>query len=271
MAMTDLESPMSFMLKDVVFRHSRQKTPALNGLSAIIPRNCTTAVLGPSGSGKTTLLNLLGLLLYPTLANGTIAYRADEQAGDLEYQHLLPSRGAQLRQREFGFVFQSCFMLPHFSCAQNIGMPLALAGASRAERAKQVAQLIAQVKDEQLARDLDHLPPEVAGGQKQRAAVLRAIIHDPKVVFADEPISNLDSVNAGRVEDLLRRWQAGEMQIQANSRPSPRTLILVTHDINFAWRMADHFLLLPGNRYLQKDPTLTKQVLEKQMQECAQQ
>jgi len=204
------------------------------------------AILGPSGSGKTTLLNLLGLLWEGTLETGQVVYQGNGKASPCDYALLAPARRAELRLREFGFVLQSSYLLPHFTCAQNVAMPLAIQGRQRSECRAAVERLLGVADPTgQLLAVRDRLAGEVSGGQKQRMAVLRAVIHDPAVIFADEPISNLDPANARPILDLLRAWRDGLLHPDAPDRS--RTLILVCHSLRTA-RRADYFALLERGR-----------------------
>ncbi len=126
-------------------------------------------------------------------------------------------------------------------------MPLALMGLARSERERRTAELIAAADREDeplLTAAADRFPSQVSGGERQRMAVLRAIAHDPRVVLADEPMSNLDAASVRRVVALLRRWLAGELAHPSSVPRVDRTLILCTHNAAIAWALADRFLLL---------------------------
>jgi ABC-type lipoprotein export system ATPase subunit len=237
---------VSFVLAGVTYTYPRAASPALCDVSLTIPAGQTTAVLGPSGSGKTTLLSLLGLLWEGRLDAGSITYqRGDGKA--CAFAALTSRERARLRLEEFGFVLQSSYLLPHFTCAQNIAMPLALQGIGARERADRVTRLLELADPKRkLLEAKDRLAGEVAGGQQQRMAVLRAIIHNPRVVLADEPFSNLDPVNARHVLRLLLDWRAGKLHPDAN--PQERTLVLVCHHLETARLIGDHFVLLDEHR-----------------------
>ena len=232
---------MSFELSEVAYFYPRARTPALRGVSLSIAAGQTTVLLGPSGSGKSTLMSLLGLLWEGSLERGTIVYHSG--AGALDYARLAPSERARLRLRDFGFVLQSSYLLPHFTCAQNIGLPLALQGCDAGEQRQRVEALLHRADPEdKLFEVRDRLPGTVAGGQKQRMAVLRAVVHNPRVVFADEPFSNLDPPNARRIVQLLLDWRRGALH--AGEATQERALILVCHDLEVARRIADGCVLL---------------------------
>jgi len=231
---------VSFALEAVTYRYPRAPAPALRTVSLTIPAGKTTVLLGPSGSGKSTLLSLLGLLWEGGLDAGRLTYRNGATVRD--YAALGHAERARLRLHEFGFVLQSAYLLPHFTCAQNVGLPLALHGCGVREQRERVAALMKRADPEgKLLEVRDRLPGEVAGGQKQRMAVLRAVVHNPRVVFADEPFSNLDPPNARRIVQLLLDWRAGTLHGDATPE---RTLVLVCHDLEVARRVADHCVLL---------------------------
>lgn len=142
---------------------------------------------------------------------------------------------AGLRLRDFGFAIQSSYLLSNFSCLENVAMPLALRGEAHRDRREAARGLVESAGDPDLLECCQHLPADVSGGQRQRFAVLRAIVHDPRVVFADEPFSSLDEANADRILALLRAWREAD--------PS-RTLLLVCHDPDVAHREATDLILL---------------------------
>jgi len=214
-------------------RWKRPSLPAVTGVTSEIHPG-VTAVLGLSGSGKTTLLNLLGLLADARLQPGQITFR-----GTADYAALRSSAQVKLRRDAFGFVLQSSFLLPHFSCWENVAVPLALVGIHRAERRKRVERLFAQADlSGRLTALMEKRPRDISGGERQRVAVLRAIVHDPLVLFADEPLSSLDPLNAKEMLKLLRHWLNGGMSL-ASAPDRRRTLLLVSHDVSTAVRFAE--------------------------------
>ncbi len=241
-------------LDDVAFRYEKTaKTAVLENVRLALPAGGTVAVLGLSGSGKTTLLHLLGLLWEDPPERGTIRYWHGTR--EYPYADLSPRQAARLRLENFGFVLQTSYLLPHFSCGQNIAVPLALKRESSADQQHKVDDLLGKAGLRHLR---DRSARELSGGEKQRIALLRAIVHDPHVLFADEPVSNLDIHNAPLVLELLKEWKKGDLHRDSPHRT--RTLILVSHDIDLAWDIADGFVLLHRGRVV-KERLLTRQDL----------
>lgn len=227
--------PHVFSLNGVSFRYPgtpKDRPDALSGITLEIPSGTTIAVLGLSGSGKSTLLNLLSLLWEDNLKQRDIVYHARNTS--FPYKDLTAHECARFRREHFGFVLQNSWMLKHFTCLQNIEIPLALAQHPKPpqERREIVHKHLAQLGLERL---LDQPAREVSGGEKQRMAVLRAIMHKPEVVFADEPTGSLDPHNSDLIRAQLEEWQKGSPR---------RALFLVSHTLSLALRLAKHFLLL---------------------------
>jgi len=175
---------------------------------AVAPQE-VVAVQGASGSGKTTLLRVLAGIQEPD--SGQVMYHGADLAG------LTDRRRSELRLAEFGFVFQFGDLVPELTVRENIELPLEFLGVGRKERAGRVGELIDAVG---LGLCADQLPHTISGGERQRAAVARALVHRPRVLFADEPTGSLDSAARDVVLDLL----AG-MVAQFTC-----ALVLVTHD-----------------------------------------
>ncbi|WP_068808615.1 ABC transporter ATP-binding protein [Thauera phenolivorans] len=191
-----------------IFRLGDSEVHALRDVSLRIEAGEYLAVMGPSGSGKSTLLNLLGLLDRPNAGH----YRLEGR----DVTTLSADEQARVRSARIGFVFQSFHLVPRLSAAENIGLPLMLAGVAPAERAQRVAQALADFGLEQRA---GHRPEELSGGQRQRVAIARATIMRPAMLLADEPTGNLDRSTGQEVTALLEALNAGGT-----------TLIVVTHD-----------------------------------------
>jgi putative ABC transport system ATP-binding protein len=208
--------------RDVVRRYGEGDTAvnALRGVSVDIAKGRLTAVMGPSGSGKSTLMHILAGLDKPT--SGEV-YVAGEDVARMDDTQL-----TLLRRDHIGFIFQFFNLLPMLTAAENIVLPLRLAG-SRPDAAW-LAELVAQVG---LGDRLGHRPAELSGGQQQRVAVARALVSRPSVMFADEPTGNLDSTTSGEILALLRD------SVDALGQ----TTVMVTHDAHAA-AIADRVLFL---------------------------
>jgi putative ABC transport system ATP-binding protein len=191
-----------------VFRLGDSEVHALHELDLTVMPGEYLAVMGPSGSGKSTLLNLVGLLDRPSA--GT--YRLEGR----DVTTLTAEEQAQLRSRRIGFVFQSFHLVPRLTAAENIALPMMLAGIPAAERAPRVQQALA---DYGLVDRAEHRPDELSGGQRQRVAIARATIMQPALILADEPTGNLDRATGEEVVRLLEELNARGV-----------TLIVVTHD-----------------------------------------
>jgi putative ABC transport system ATP-binding protein len=181
---------------------------ALREVSLDIDRGAFAAIVGPSGCGKSTLLHLCGGMDRPT--TGAIAL--DGQRLDLLGEEAL----ARVRRDRIGFVFQAFNLLPTLTTLENIALPLLLAGTplrTAEERAALIADRVG------LAHRRRHYPAQLSGGEMQRAAIARAVVHEPELIIADEPTGNLDSENGAAVLALLR----------ALNRDSKVTILLATH------------------------------------------
>ncbi|MBI2402559.1 MAG: ABC transporter ATP-binding protein [Gemmatimonadetes bacterium] len=198
----------------------------LNHVDLSVGRGEVVAVVGASGAGKSTLLHLLGALEAPT-------------AGELfldgvAYGALSEDDKNTLRNRRLGFVFQFHHLLREFTALENVMMPLLIAGRPPAEAQSRAAELLATVG---LAGRLTHRPAQLSGGEQQRCAVARALVHDPEVLLADEPSGNLDHAHSGLLHDLLLGL----------ARTLETALVVVTHNRLLAER-ADRVLLLENGR-----------------------
>jgi putative ABC transport system ATP-binding protein len=208
--------------RDLVRRYGEgdAAVDALRGVSVDIAEGRLTAVMGPSGSGKSTLMHLLAGLDTPTSGEVTVA--------GIDVTSLDDNALTKLRRDHIGFIFQFFNLLPMLTAAENIALPLKLAGA------KPDPEWLEQVVDTVgLAARLGHRPSELSGGQQQRVAVARALVSRPSVVFADEPTGNLDSTTSGEVLALLRE------SVDALGQ----TTVMVTHDAHAA-AIADRVLFL---------------------------
>jgi len=165
---------------------------ALDGASLRVAAGEFLAISGPSGSGKSTLLNLIGCIDKPS--SGRILVEG------VDTSTLNPKRMAALRREKIGFVFQTFNLIPVFTAAENVEFPLLVQGISASERKSHVAAALESVG---LASRANHRPDLMSGGERQRVAVARAIVHHPALVLADEPTANLDTHNATQLIDLM--------------------------------------------------------------------
>jgi len=207
-----------------VFQLGDSQVHALRRLDVSIAPGEYVAVMGPSGSGKSTLLNLLGLLDRPNAG----LYRLEGR----DVTTLTPDEQARVRSERIGFVFQSFHLVPRLTAAENIALPLTLAGIAPRERTERVARALA---DYGLETRADHRPDQLSGGQRQRVAIARATVMQPAVILADEPTGNLDRATGEEVIRLLE---------QLNSRGV--TLIIVTHDPSLGSRARRQLLMEDG-------------------------
>ncbi|MEM9282088.1 MAG: ABC transporter ATP-binding protein [Verrucomicrobiota bacterium] len=167
---------------------------ALQGVSLTIEEEEFIAVWGPSGSGKSTLCNLIGLLDTPT--SGEVRIKGEAASG------LSDASKTDLRNHSIGFVFQNFNLVPVLSALENVMLPLQVSGVSAGEAKKRASKLLEEVE---LGDRMGHRPQKLSGGQQQRVAIARALVTDPLLVLADEPTANLDTRNANRIIDLMRR------------------------------------------------------------------
>ena len=197
---------------------------ALAGLNLHIDSGEYVAVMAPSGSGKSTLLNRLGLLDRPNART----YRLERR----DVTTLSPDEQATVRSTRIGFVFQSFHLVPRLTAAENIALPMMLAGIAPAERQRRVARALS---DFGLDNRADHKPDQLSGGQRQRVAIARATIMQPALILADEPTGNLDRHTGEDVVNLLEALNGQGV-----------TLIVVTHDPSLGARAGRQLVMEDG-------------------------
>ena len=206
------------------FKVGDQTVNALNGINLTIAKGEYVSVMGPSGSGKSTLLNIVALLDQPDSGN----YRLNGQDVTRQADDEL----AKIRRNNIGFVFQFFHLIPRLTAAENIEMPMILAGIDRKHRQEKVRQALAAVN---LIDRAEHKPNQLSGGQLQRIAIARAMIMQPGILLADEPTGNLDSKAGLEIIDLLE-----------NLNRQGVTLIIITHDQHIGERATRKIRIVDG-------------------------
>ena len=184
------------------------KVKALDGISIDIERGEFVAIMGPSGSGKSTLLNILGILDAPT--------GGDYKLENYDITRLPDKEQARIRNKHFGFVFQSFNLFSELSAIENVMLPMSYAGVPIKERKKRALELLKQVE---LDHRIYHLPTMLSGGEQQRVAIARALANNPDLILADEPTGNLPSDKGKEIMDTL---------IDLNKQGV--TIVMVTHN-----------------------------------------
>ena len=207
-----------------VYRTELVETHALRDFSLTVAEGEFVAVTGPSGSGKTTFLNIAGLL---ESFNGG-RYVLDGE----DVSHLSDDARSKIRNRKIGFIFQSFNLIPDLDVFDNVDVPLRYRRMPKAERRERIEAALEQVG---LASRMKHLPAQLSGGQQQRVAIARALAGDPRILLADEPTGNLDSLMARQVLDLVE---------EINGRGT--TIVMVTHDPELARRAHRNVHVLDG-------------------------
>ena len=207
-----------------VYRTANVETSALSHINLEIKAGEFIAIMGPSGCGKSTLLNVLGMLDSPD--SGRYAFNGEDVAGYAE------SQLADIRKHNIGFIFQSFNLVDELSVADNVMLPLLYQKVPAKERQDRVQAVLERVG---IAHRADHRPQQLSGGQQQRVAVARAVITNPKLILADEPTGNLDTVNGEEVLELLNQLNG-----------DGTTIIMVTHDQGHAEHASRIVQMLDG-------------------------
>ncbi len=206
------------------FQVGNQVVHALDAIDLSISQGDYVSIMGVSGCGKTTLLNILGLLDTPSSGDYILSGINTSEMNDDEM--------ANIRSTKIGFIFQSFHLIPRLTAAENVEIPMILAGHSQKMRAEKVAQALARVN---LTDRSDHRPEQLSGGERQRVAIARSIVMEPEVLLADEPTGNLDSTSGSEIVELIEELNQGGL-----------TLILVTHDKEIGKRSNRVIRLLDG-------------------------
>ena len=208
--------------------------PAVDGVSLAARRGEFIALLGASGSGKSTLLNLLAGLDRPD--SGSIMIEGQDLAA-LDSQQL-----ARYRRHTVGMVFQSFNLVPNMTLYENVELPMLFAETPRRDRRQRAEEALTRVG---LKERMRHRPSEMSGGEQQRAALARALVNQPKILFADEPTGNLDSRTGAEIMDL----------IAGLNKTLQMTVVMVTHERPLAERYAHRMIFLGDGKLLSETET----------------
>jgi putative ABC transport system ATP-binding protein len=212
-----------------VFPMAAAPVTALREVSLRVAPGEYIGVVGPSGCGKSTLLHVLGVVDVPT--TGEVLFQ------DRSVRSLSDADRSRLRLREIGFVFQRFFLLPMLTAWENVELPQAEAGVSRAERRERTRELLEYVG---LAARIGHRPSELSGGEMQRVAIARALANRPRLLLADEPTGELDQATGEQIISLIDRLHADGMAV-----------VVVTHDLAIAAR-AQRLLRMRDGRIVEE-------------------
>jgi len=207
-----------------IYRTDVVQTHALRDFSLDVKEGEFVAVMGPSGSGKSTFLNIAGLL--ESFDGGS--YTLDGE----DVSHLNDDDRSRIRNERIGFIFQGFNLIPDLNVSDNVDVPLRYRGFKAAERARRVREALEVVG---LASRMKHVPAQLSGGQQQRVAIARALAGEPRILLADEPTGNLDSLMARQVLDLIE-----------GINDNGTTIVMVTHDPELAKRAHRSVHVLDG-------------------------
>lgn len=213
-----------------IFQLGSESVHALRNVNLRIEVGDYLSIMGPSGSGKSTLLNIIGLLDRPT--SGQYWFEGQDVTALDDVQQ------SRIRQQKIGFIFQFFHLIPRLTAAENITLPLMLAGVAPSERQKAVDKL---ATDFGLADRIQHRPDELSGGQRQRVAIARATIMHPAILLADEPTGNLDRATGTEVIHLLEELHHSGV-----------ALVVVTHDPDLGARAHRQLKMLDGEIVAEK-------------------
>jgi putative ABC transport system ATP-binding protein len=195
-----------------VYKMGEVLVNALRGVSFYIDKGQFVAIMGPSGSGKTTLMHIIGCLDHPSEGSFIMDGEDISKVND--------NKLAEIRNKKIGFVFQQFNLLNRVNILNNVEVPLIYAGVNSKERKNLVKQVLENVG---LSNRLKHRPNEISGGEKQRAAIARALVNNPLIILADEPTGNLDTKNGEEIMGIFNKLhQEGH------------TIIVVTHELSIA-------------------------------------
>jgi putative ABC transport system ATP-binding protein len=207
------------------FKDGEQETQVLKGINFRSESGDFVAIMGRSGAGKSTLLYQMSLLDDPT--DGEIEIDGQKT------QSMSPDEKVSFRLVKFGYVFQDYALLPDLTALENVALPLLMQNLDRKAAYTKATEALSKVG---LGKRLNNLPNQLSGGEQQRVSIARAVAHNPKVLFADEPTANLDSESSGLVMNIFKELHAGG-----------QTIIMVTHEEEYA-KLAEKIVRLDDGR-----------------------
>ena len=208
---------------DRVFQVGDEKVHALRRVNLTVGDGEYLSIMGPSGSGKSTLLNILGLLDRPDQGNYLLE--------NIATTDLSPGQQADVRRHKIGFIFQFFHLIARLTAAENVELPLVLAGMQPRERKQRVAQALTRMG---LTGRMKHRPDQLSGGQRQRVAIARAIIMRPSIILADESTGNLDRTSGGGIRTI------------ENPNTEGMTVVMMTHDPDLGRRTGRQIRMADG-------------------------
>lgn len=223
-----------------LYRVGDEVVRALDGVDFNIYEGEFCAIVGTSGSGKSTLLNMLAGLEKPTKGEVIISGEHIEKKNEEQL--------VQFRRDNVGFIFQSFHLLGTLNALENVALPLSFRGESKDSRLKKADKMLDLVN---LKKHKKHMPNQMSGGQQQRVGVARALVVDPKIIFADEPTGNLDSHTSEEVMELMKRVV----------KEQKKTLVMVTHDAHLA-TYADRVFHIRDGKILKIEDNRKKEIRE---------
>ena len=210
------------------FQEGELITKVLKGIDLDINTGEFIAIMGRSGAGKSTVLYQVSLLDHPT--GGSIVI------DDVEVTALSTTERTQYRLNNLGYVFQDYALIPELTAKENVALPLLMQGMSKDKAYKKAIEVLASIGLQDRA---DHLPAKLSGGQQQRVSIARAVAHDPKILFADEPTANLDSESGQMVMNLFQK-----------KKKKGQTIVMVTHEEEYG-KLADRIVRLSDGQVVQ--------------------
>lgn len=225
---------------NMLFYSQAKKTHVLKDISVNIPKSKVTMLVGPSGCGKTTLLSILTGMLSPT--KGSVEYKGRDIIKMNNTEKTL------LRQKEMGLVFQQYNLINTLSAAENVAIPLLAAGRNFKDSVQQASRVL-QILN--LENHIDFLPSKLSGGEQQRVAVARGLVHNPDFIVCDEPTASLDAENGKNIIKLLHNI----------SRNKKKTILIVTHD-NRIFDYADLIIYMNDGRIEKQESRTGKSIEE---------